>query len=320
MWLKRASKNRRLGREFVLDVKLRSSQVRAARARMAAIALGSLFAALAGLYLAWRASEWTLNALLYENQAFAIQDIDVQTDGVIAPEQLRRWTGVRIGQNLLALDLATVRRNLELVSIIESVSLEKILPHTLRLRVIEREPVAQLNIPRARTNGGFEMVPFYLDAEAYVVLPPSPAQFATPPPSPQIDPLPVIVGLSANEVRPGRRLDSPQARAALQLILAFERSSMQGLADLKRIDVSEADALVVKTGQAAEITFGLADFDQQLRRWQLIYETGQKMNKSIATLDLAISNNIPAIWIDESAVPQISAKLPKPQRNRKKHV
>ena len=95
---------------------------------------------------------------------------------------------------------------------------------------------------------------------------------------------------------------------------------MQGLADLKRIDVSEGDVLVVKTGQAAEITFGLADFDQQLRRWQLIYETGQKMNKAIATLDLAISNNIPAIWVDESAVPQISAKLPKPLRNRKKHV
>jgi hypothetical protein len=320
MWLKRASKNRRLGREFVLDVKLRSSQVRAARARMAAIALGSLFVVLAGLYLAWRASEWTLNALLYENQAFAIQDIDVQTDGVIALQQLRRWTGVRIGQNLLALDLVGVRRNLELVSIIESVSIEKILPHTLRLRVTEREPVAELNIPRARSNGGFEMVPFYLDPEAYVVLPPSPGQFATPPPNPQIDPLPVIVGLNANEVRPGRRLDSPQARAALQLILAFERSSMQGLADLKRIDVSEGDVLVVKTGQAAEITFGLADFDRQLRRWQLIYETGQKMNKAIATLDLAISNNIPAIWVDESAVPQISAKLPKPLRNRKKHV
>src|SRR5579863_4894666 len=124
MWFKHTRKNRRLGREFVLDVKLRSSQVRAARIRLAAIALGSVFAGIAGLYLAWRASEWALNALLYENRAFAIQQIDIQTDGIIAVDQLRRWTGVQPGQNLFGLDLAGVRRNLELVSMIQSVSLE----------------------------------------------------------------------------------------------------------------------------------------------------------------------------------------------------
>ena len=37
---------------------------------------------------------------------FAIQRIDVQTDGVIAPDQLRRWSGVKPGENLIALDLA----------------------------------------------------------------------------------------------------------------------------------------------------------------------------------------------------------------------
>jgi len=46
---------------------------------------------------------------------------------VIAPEQLRRWTRVRIGANLIALDLASVKRNLELVSTIDSVSVERVL-------------------------------------------------------------------------------------------------------------------------------------------------------------------------------------------------
>src|SRR5271166_5053474 len=98
MWFKHPAKNRRLGREFVLDVKLRSSQVRASRARMAALALGALFTGVAGLYLAWRSSEWALNVLLYDNKAFAIQQIEVQTDGVIALDQLRRWTDVQVGQ------------------------------------------------------------------------------------------------------------------------------------------------------------------------------------------------------------------------------
>lgn len=320
MWFKRASKNRRLGREFVLEVKLRSSQVRAARVRMAAIALGTLFAGVAVLYVVWRSSEWALDALLYENKAFAIQELNVQTDGIIALDQLRRWTGVQIGQNLFALDLAGVRRNLELVSMIQSVSLEKVLPHTLRLRVVEREPLAQLSMPKPGPNGGVEMVAFYLDADGCVILPLAPAQCAVGAPNPSNDQLPVIIGLKPNEAQPGRRLESPQARAALELIQAFERSPMQAVAELKRIDVSQPDVLFVKTGQGGEITFGLTDLDQQLRRWRAVAEAGQRSNKAIATLDLAVSNNIPARWLEASTVPQASVKQSKPLHNRKKHV
>jgi cell division septal protein FtsQ len=150
MWLQRKSKNRRLGREYVLDVKLRSSQVRAARVRMFAVSLGVLFATVFGLYLLWRTGEWALDRLVYDNKAFAIQDIDVQTDGVIGVDQLRRWMGVKPGQNLLALDLARVKRDLELVPLVQSVSVERILPRTLRVRVVEREPLAQINVPRPK--------------------------------------------------------------------------------------------------------------------------------------------------------------------------
>ncbi len=320
MWFKRTRQNRRLGREFVLDVKLRSSQVRATRIRLAAIALGSVFAGIAGLYLVWRGSEWVLNALLYENRAFAIQEVNVQTDGVISLEQLRRWTGVQPGQNLFALDLAGVRRNLEMVSIIQSVSLEKILPHTLRIRVTEREPLAQLSVTRPGPNGALELAPFYLDSNAYVISPLSPSQCSATAANQTNGQLPVIVGLSAREVQPGRRLESAPALAALQLVQVFERSMLEGLVDLKQIDISQPDVLVVKTTQGSEITFGLTDLDQQVLRWQAIFEAGRTNNKAIATLDLAVSNNIPATWLEASAVPQSSTKPLKPLRNRKKHV
>src|SRR5213593_321336 len=124
MWFRRKSRNRRLGRDFVLDVKLRSSQVRAARSRLAAISLGVAFAIFFGLYLLWRTGEWALNQFVYENQAFAINVIDVQTDGVIALDQLRRWSGVKFTENLMALDLGRVKRDLELVPAIQSGAVE----------------------------------------------------------------------------------------------------------------------------------------------------------------------------------------------------
>src|SRR5258708_8446526 len=202
MLFKRKQENRRMGREHVLDVKLRSSRVRAARTRMAAIAVGVVFATVFGIYLLWRTGEWTLNRLVYENKAFAIDEIDVQTDGVIAVEQLRRWMGVKPGQNLLALDLARVKRDLEMAPPVQSVSIERILPRTLRVRIIEREPLAQINGPRPRPGGGVEPGLLHLDAEGYIMTPLDPHQrsFAPPPASA----LPVISVINAGDLLPGR--------------------------------------------------------------------------------------------------------------------
>ncbi len=302
----------------MLDVKLRSSQARAARTRLAALTLALLFATILGLYLLWRGGEWVLNRLVYENNAFAIREIDVRTDGNIAADQLRRWSGVRLGQNLYALDLGQVRRNLELVPSIQSASPACIPPHTLRIRVVEREPVAQVNVLRPRPGGGIESLTFYLDAGGHVMLPLDPRQRAAPQSQPPDD-LPLISGLNWSELRTGVRIESPSVQAALQLILAFESSPMRLLVDLKRIDVSSPDVLVVSTAQGSEITFALTNFEDQLLSWHGIFEQAQKLNQSIATLDLSVTDNIPARCVDASSMPPSgTAKTPKPAR--KKHV
>jgi cell division protein FtsQ len=319
MWFKRKPKNRRLGREQVLDVKLRSSQVRAARTRLGAISLGALFATIFGLYLLYRSGEWALNQCVYQNKAFAIQEMDVQTDGVISVDQLRRWAGVRPEENLLALDLARVKRDLEMVPRIQSVSVERILPRTLRIRIAEREPVAQVNVPWPRRNGGVEVAVYNLDAEGYVMLPLDPRQRSVPLSQPA-DSLPVVSGISASELQPGRRILAPSVQAALQLIMAFDQSPMAGVADLKRVDVSSPAVLVVTTGQGSEVVFGLADLEQQLRRWHEIFNLGQKMSKAIATLDLAVTNNVPARWIEASAVLPAAPRSPRAVNLKKRHV
>jgi cell division protein FtsQ len=319
MWFKRKQGNRRLNRRHVLDVKLRSDQIRAARTRLATVACGILFGTVFGLYVLWRIGDWTLNKLVYQNQTFAIQEVEVQTDGSILTDQLRRWANVKPGENLLALDLARVKRDLELVPSVQAASVERVLPRTLRIRVTEREPVAQVNVPHPRAGGGIELSVFHLGADGYVMLPLDPRQRAT-----QLDQandaLPIISGMNVNELQPGRRLEIPQLQAALNLIASFEQSAMAGLVDLRRVDLSAPEVLVATTGQGGVITFGLQDVERQLRRWREIHEQGLKLNKAIATLDLAVTNNIPARWLEASSVPPINQKSAKPSRNRRKNV
>jgi cell division septal protein FtsQ len=318
MFFNRKQKNRRLGREHVLDVKLRSSQVKAARSRLGVMIAGIVMAVALGVFLIWRGGAWALDRLVYENPTFALKQLDIQSDGVIAPQQLRSWAGIRGDENLLALDLASVKKSLEHVPYIQSVSIERILPRTLRIRVMEREPMAQIYAPRPR-GSLTPPVTFQLDAEGCVMPLLEPRQRAIPP-NPAAEQLPLLVGAKINELQPGTFLDQPQIKAALKLVVAFERSQMAQFVDLKVIDVTSSDALVVTTGQATDITFGMTDLDQQMRRWYAIYDMAQRTGKGIYSLDLAVTNSIPMREVAASSLPPTPPKQPKPFRNKKRHV
>jgi cell division septal protein FtsQ len=282
------------------------------------LATGTVFALALIVFLVWRGGAWALDRMVYENPAFAMQNLDLQTDGVLSTEQLRSWAAIKGDENLLALDLAGVKRNLERIPYIQSVSLERILPHTLRIRVIEREPVLQVYSPRPRGGAGLTPpVVFHLDANGCVMPPLEPRQRAIPA-NPAAEQLPLLTGAKVPDLQPGNFIDTPQIKSALQLVLAFDRSQMAQFVDIKRIDAASAEVLVITTGQGAEITFGLTDMDQQMRRWYQIYDLAQRTGKGIFSLDLAVGNNIPMRDVAASSLPPTPPKIPRPLK--KKHV
>lgn len=317
---KRKSKNRRLWRRpDVLEVKVRSKVVRAARTRLAVISFGVVFGTVFGLYVFWRLGEWTLDQLVYDNKSFAIQQIEVRTDGVIAQDLLQRWSGVHAGQNLLALDLARVKHDLENWPMIKSASVERVLPGTLRVRVTEREPVAQVSLLQPREGGGLEQRIFHLDAEGFLFQPLDPRQRAVPL-GQASEQLPLIIGLNPADLQPGRLMNPGQVQPALKLIAEFEQSPMAGLVDLKRIDVSAPQVLVVTTGQGSEVTFAQDNFERQLARWWKVHDQCQHENKTIASLDLAVSDYTPLRLQEAGATPPPAVKNPKTSRARRRNV
>ena len=132
--------------------------------------------------------------------------------------------------------------------------------------------------------------------------------------------LTVISGLDPRELQPGRRIGLPQLQAALRLLVAFQQSPMAGLVDLKSIDISSPEVLLLRTGQANEIVFSPEDVEQQLRRWRAIFELGQSLSKEIASLDLAVTNSVPVRWQEPGGPPPSPARPPRPLRVLKKHV
>jgi len=316
MFRKRKHRNRRHARGHVLNVKLSSSQRREHRTRRLTWFIAAFLLVFGVVYGGWRGVDALIERWVYNNDAFAITQMEIETDGVLAPEQLRSWAGVRPKSNLMRLDLARVKRDLEMVPAIESVAVERVLPGTLRIHVSEREPLAQVWLVRPDGTAGGR---YTVDARGHFMFPIEPVQRATPPAWTN-DCLPALLGVQAQDIRPGRQSESPQVHAALELIQAFNRSSLVGLVDVKHIDVSRAGVLVLTTGQGNEITFGPEDFETQLRRWRTVRDHAARFGRHLATLDLAVGNNSPMQWIDAAVVTPVPARPLRPSPYKKKHV
>ena len=320
MFFQRKPKNRRFERDHILDVKLSTQQITAARWRLATRVFGVGFGTVLGLFLLWRGGTWALDAFIFENPAFAVQTLEVSTDGAIPLEQLRKWCEVRIGDNLLALDLARIKRNLELEPWIQEAAVERALPHTLRLRISEREAVAQVYALKPRAaGGGFEPALYFLDGDGCVM--PPPGRWSGGAPAPRgTDGLVSFTGVRPGELRPGRPIESEQVLAALNLVQAFERSPMFGRVELAAIDLSTPEILRATTRQGAEVVFALRNLDGQMQRWRVIADAGRLRGKALTSLDLSITNSLPSLWVEASAVTPVAPRPLKPLRARKKNV
>ncbi len=317
-FLKRKTRNRRFQRKHILHVKMRSSQRRKLRLRRVIMAIAIPFLLVSAAYAAWLGGDALLRRFVYDNSAFAIHQVDVQTDGILSLEQIRRWAGVRLQDNLFALDLSRVQRDLEAIPTIQSVGIERVLPHTLKIRVVEREAIAQVLIPQPNVTNLLEKSVLLVAADGTIMLPLQPHQRAQP--IVQVEPLPTLFGVPGADLRPGRRVETPQAQAALRLISVFERSPMAGLVEVLRVDVSVPHLVQVATAQNSEILFGMNDLEGQLRRWRAVHDYGQKHGKHVAWMDLSVANNVPARWLDPGVPAPIRPKPLNVYRTKKRHV
>jgi hypothetical protein len=324
MWFRKKTKNRRNDRESVLEVRMRSRDARRARLRAITGLVGAVGGTTLGVLVIWEAYQWALHKFVYGNEAYAIRRIELRHHGRLLPDQIRRWSGVEHGQNLLAIDLDRVRQDLEMIPWVQRAEVEALRPDCLRLGVWEREPLVQVVVWRLNPSDGVLWPETnYLDADG-VVLPPLLPQWMKAGELSDFGHLTRLTGLDRVEVVPGQRITKPRVRAALELVRAYEASSMYSVVDVEEIDVSGQDTLVGVLKQGARVTFGLMDFERQMRLWRSIHDYTVSRTQAIEWLDLSLTNNLPAKLRDVSSTiapgssPPASPSRPaKPQRNRR---
>ena len=291
MWGRKRRANRRGHQRYtLLNVDLPIEKVRQQRLRWAFRVVGFVFGVFLIFMCVWHGGSWLMKAGFYQNDRFTVRIIDIRTSGLINPEQIRSWARIHEGENLFGMDLQRIKRDLEMVPQIKVAAVDRVLPKTLRLRVTERRPLAQVVAYKQYSEGRVQKYVYWLDTEG-VVMPSVDRKQATGQAS--VKWMPLIIGLNQADLMPGRPIQSQQLESALSLIKRFDLSPMAGLAHLRQIDISHRETLKVETWRGGQVTLSLNGIDRQLKRWRQLYDLGRKHNRAIFSVDLSIKNNLP---------------------------
>lgn len=243
-----------------------------------------------------------LDKYIFKNPELTVTRLEVRSDGILSTQQIVKVAQVGKGQGILSLNLGDIRERLIQHPQIRGVKIEREFPGTLRIAVEERFATAWLSSTfpaiRPSTSGGILLdedgVPFVCETlmREYMGLP--------------------VISISRLlDLEPGKRLENRQVLVALELL----RLSRQGLYDLNleilAIDAPNPYSIVAKYNNQSNVVFGLSDLSRQVSNLRAATLHAQSINKSIASINLLMTRNIPVIYFD-SANPRMDQQLSMP--------
>lgn len=223
---------------------------------------------------------------LYDNPDFAIETIEINNTGSLNRTEIQAWAGVSKGQNLMQVNLLSVQKRLQRIPYIAGVQVERSLPSTLRITINERLPVARL-MPYSPKGNLLAQYNYYIDSGGYVMRPKE---------GERLKPLPVITGVSIDEVRVGEFMEKEEVLSALNLLRAASYYGLKSQLDLRQLEIQPRGILVVRTRDRGLIRFRTDHLDQQIKRLQAIFNHSQRNHKYIRTVDLTPKRNVPVTY------------------------
>src|SRR5205814_3464295 len=284
----RLSSFRQRRQQHLLDVKVRSRKAVQHRNRrllvvFSKIALVILLAG--GLYVGARVAA---KRFFIDNPDYKLNNIEVQTDGTLQLDQILNVAGLREGENIFRVNLARVHERLQELPQVDEVEVVRKLPAEIDVRIVERKPIGWITNEKQIADPFASDAAFLVDARGVLMKEKKLL--------PEYLGLPLILGCLSESLEAGKIVESPEARAALELLRLSTRSFMQTRFQIRDIDVSKSYCLLVTDKNHTRITFGLNDLEQQLQRLEqfLVYSDDSK--QELETVNLLVQRNIPVTF------------------------
>ena len=202
---------------------------------------------------------------------FAVTAVDVRGASRVPASRILATAGIMPGANLWTVDTRTVVARLEGMPEIRRADVVREMPNHLTIVVEERRPFTLVHAGRLHWMDEDGRV---LGEEARAVAPE----------------VPVISGLSEDELASMRTTPGPKARAAIQLIRALLRSGSTLTAEISEIDMSRSEGPVLNTVDGVEVRLGAEEWDERLARLEGVL--AQVATEDVNGVDLRFKDQV----------------------------
>ena len=293
MMTRRNSENRRKSgasssRHHLLELNVRTASLKRQRRHKTGGLLWKAGATVVVLALLAVGLRIAAQKFFFQNTEYALHHLDSHLDGVMTQEELVSLTGFGEGRNLFEMDLDQANRRIAALPEVRSVTLERILPDTIRVKIERRIPVFLFAGSGDAGESFVSGKSFLCDREG-VLMQPS-----------RLDPeflnLPVLRGVDTGSTPPGSRLENERLAYAIRLQQALTEIPEETF-KFRAIDVSKEYAAVVTDSSKARYTFGNNDLPGQLERLRKLLTHCQETGRQIETANLMVTRNTPVTFV-----------------------
>ena len=212
------------------------------------------------------AAHWVLTS-----ERFAVTAVEVRGASRVPPQRILEVSGIVHGANLWRVNPEHVRARLEELPEIRRADVVRELPNRVSIVVEERRPFTLVHAGRLH----------WLDEEGRI-LGEEPHAVA-----PEV---PVISGLSEEELAGMRTAPGPRARQAITLIRALLRTGSTLAAEISEIDMSRPEGPVLYTVDGVEVRLGTEEWEERLARLEGVL--AQVATQDVRGVDLRFRDQV----------------------------
>jgi len=234
------------------------------------IVLGVLIVAVVGIagYEGYRF------ASQFEMAVLQVEAIEVSKLRHLSRDEVVELTGVRPGDSMLGLRLRRIGEQLAKNPWIESVQVRRYFPHTLSIEVVEREPVAVINM-------GFL---YYMDAKGEVFKPLTQGDSLN---------FPVITGITEEELARDPKGTKEMLTGAVALMNMLKKGSSFTLADVSEIHIDKGFGLTLFTvAGGVPVRLGTEGYEAKLARFATVYGELKEQMAAVEYIDCDYQDKI----------------------------
>jgi cell division protein FtsQ len=214
-----------------------------------------------------------LTAWALTTSRFAVNAVEVRGAVRVPLERIAEAAAVPLGINLWRLDTAAVIARVESLPEVRRAEVVRELPNRVRITVEERRPFTLVHSGRLH----------WVDEEGRMI---------GDEPEAVVPPVPVISGLSEEEVATMRTAPGPRARSAIKLLRALLRTGSALATEISEIDMSWRDGPVLYTVGGIEVRLGGEDWDERLARLAGVLASVAAQGDLVRAIDLRFRDQV----------------------------